>query len=96
MVLTRHIQAQMSRRGIRKDLLEFAQQFGEPDQDKTVLRRKALSNLIEELRQLERLALRALDKGGLVVVESGDTLITTYRLDSYDRSKARHGRQVTV
>jgi hypothetical protein len=41
-------------------------------------------------RDLERTAMRALDKGGLVVVEGDDgTLITTYNLDSYDRARAR-------
>ena len=55
-----------------------------------MLGRQGLQLLLRELRDLERTAMRALDKGGLVVVEGDDgTLITTYNLDSYDRARAR-------
>jgi hypothetical protein len=55
-----------------------------------VLGRQGLRLLLGELRDLERTAMRALDKGGLVVVQGDDgTLITAYNLDSYDRARAR-------
>ena len=77
----------MSQRGIRMILVDLALRFG---QDRHVLGRQGLQLLLRELRDLERTAMRALDKGGLVVVEGDDgTLITTYNLDSYDRARAR-------
>jgi hypothetical protein len=53
------------------------------------LNRKGLLRLIESAREIERTAKKALDRGGIVVVENDGSLITTYRFDSYDRKKAR-------
>lgn len=88
MTKTRHMQARMSQRGIRQELITLTERFGEPVQDKIVLNRKGIQTLLEELRELQRVAMRALDKGGVVVVESGEALITTYNLDSHDRRRA--------
>jgi hypothetical protein len=90
MARTRHIGKRMSQRGIRMILVNLALRFGQNVQDRHVLGRQGLQLLLRELRDLERTAMRALDKGGLVVVEGDDgTLITTYNLDSYDRARAR-------
>jgi hypothetical protein len=37
---------------------------------------------------MERTGKKALNKGGLVVVQDGEALITTYHRDSFDRRKA--------
>ena len=89
MARTRHIKQRMSQRGITQEIVDLVCQFGEPNLDKIVLGRKMLAELIAGARQLERTAKKAIDKGGVIVVEDGDTQITTYRLDSYDRRKAR-------
>jgi len=90
MARTRHIGKRMSQRGIRMILVNLALRFGQNVQNRHVLGRQGLQLLLRELRDLERTAMRALDKGGLVVVEGDDgTLITTYNLDSYDRARAR-------
>jgi hypothetical protein len=52
---------------------------------KVILNRQSLQILIKELKAMEQVAQKAADKGGLVVVREGDTLITTYRLDSFNR-----------
>jgi hypothetical protein len=91
MARTRHFQKRMSQRGITLDLVQLARQFGEPSQDKIVLGRKSLGRLLVAVRELERTTKKALDKGGIVVVEDGETLITTYRADSFDRRKAHRG-----
>lgn len=91
MARTRHFQKRMSQRGITLDLVNLARQFGEPTQDKIVLGRKGLSQLLAAVRELERTTKKALDKGGIVIVEDGETLITTYRADSFDRRKAYRG-----
>jgi hypothetical protein len=88
---TKHMQARMSQRGIPGELVDLARQFGRDDNDKLILDRKGLSGLLGELRALERKVIKALDKGGLVVVEANGALITAYNVDSYDRRRI-HGR----
>lgn len=82
---TRHMQSRMSHRGINDELVHLTLQFGVEVGDKTVLSEKQLKTLIEELDHMKSRAVKAIDKGGMVVVscpESG-TLITTYGLDSF-------------
>ena len=88
---TKHMQARMSQRGISGDMVDLARRFGRDDQDKCVLDRRGLRDLLEELRSLQRRVIKALDKGGLVVVETDGALITTYSANSYAR-KQIHGR----
>ena len=85
---TRHIQERMSQRGIRQDIVDLVLRYGEYKQDKVILGRKGLEILLKELREIERVTLRALDKGGVVVVVSGEQLITIYNLNSFNRRKA--------
>jgi hypothetical protein len=90
---TKHMYARMSQRGISGDLVDLARQYGRDDQDKLILDRKGLRGLLDELRGLERKVIKALDKGGIVVVEAGGALITAYSADSYDRRRLHgHGR----
>jgi len=89
MARTRHFKQRMSERAITDDMVDLVRQYGEPNQDKIVLGRKALDRLLVAMRQLECIAKKTRDKGGLVVVEAGGSLITTYRLDSYDHRKVR-------
>jgi hypothetical protein len=84
---TRHFQARMSQRAIDQELVSLVLGFGSPEPDgKIVLNRKSLEALCERLTKLRQDAQKALHKGGLVVVEEGGKLITTYRLDSYNRA----------
>jgi hypothetical protein len=91
MAKTRHIGKRMSQRGTRQILVDLTLQFGDGVDDRCVLGRKGLEQLLRELRELERTTKRALDKGGIVVVQADGALITTYDVDSYDRRRA-HGR----
>lgn len=79
---TKHMQARMSQRGISGDMVDLARQFGRDDQDKYILDRKGLRDLLEALRGLQRKVIKALDKGGVVVVEADGALITAYTADS--------------
>lgn len=84
---TRHIQARMSQRAINQKLLDLTLEFGvEHENGKVVLNRQGLGGLMRELRELQQAAQRAANKGGLVVVREGETLVTTYRLESYRRA----------
>jgi hypothetical protein len=84
---TKHFQARMSQRGITGDLVDLVRRYGHDDQDRLILNRKDLRRLLDGVRELQRVATKALDKGGLVVVEAGGALITTYNVDSYDRGR---------
>jgi len=88
MARTRHMARRMSQRGIKQALIDLTLQFGEDAQDRRVLGRRGLQQLIDELRDLERTAMQALDKGGIVVVQADGGLITTYAVDSYNRRSA--------
>jgi hypothetical protein len=79
----------MNQRGIGRDLIELALHYGECQDEKHVLNRKSLERLLAELRLLERTVIRALDRGGVVVVEELGQLITTYTAESYDRRRSR-------
>ena len=82
---TRHLHQRMNQRGINKDMVELALEYGERRNDKHVLNRRSLQKLLHELRNLERQVIRALDKGGVVVVEANGRLLTTYTAESFDR-----------
>ena len=56
-----------------------------------LLDRNGLRDLLEEVRTLQRTVMRAIDKGGVVVIEAEGTLVTTYNRDSYDRRRS-HAR----
>jgi len=88
---TKHMQARMSQRGIPGELVDLVQRHGRDEWGKIVLNKKALRNLLDDVRNLQRLVLKALDKGGVVVVEDDGALITTYNLDSFDPDRA-YGR----
>lgn len=71
----------MSQRGIPGDLVHLVRQYGHDNQDRVILNWKDLRGLLDHVRKLQRVVMKALDKGGLVVVENDGALITTYNLD---------------
>jgi hypothetical protein len=81
--MTRHMQARMSQRGIPGELVDLVRQYGRADRDRLVLNRRDLRGLLGKVRDLERMAIKALDKRG-VVVEADGALATTYNADSFD------------
>lgn len=87
MARTRHIGQRMSQRGITQALVDLTLQFGEDAQDKCILGRQGLLQLIDQLRELQRTAMHALDKGGVIVVQADGALITAYNVNSFDRGR---------
>ncbi|QNK03772.1 DUF4258 domain-containing protein [Dyella telluris] len=71
---TKHFQQRMSHRGITKAMVDIVMSYGEAEGDKVVLNRRNSGRLLEAVRTLVKI----LDKGGLVVVTSGDAQLTTY------------------
>ena len=89
---TAHSDARMNQRGITGDLIELVMSFGEPDGDKTILNARNCNQAIEALKQFQKKLEHASKKGGLTVVSSGDTVITTYRADSFSAIAAKKSR----
>ncbi|WP_375196529.1 hypothetical protein [Sphingobium sp.] len=86
--ITRHMDARMNQRGIPGALVDLVLSHGRWDGDACKLDRKHLSKLKDEVEQLRSTVLKALDKGGVAVVEAGGALVTTYA-----RPKTRRGRK---
>jgi len=82
---TRHIQQRMSQRGIKQSMLDIVLDFGVSQGDKIILNRKGLDKVLKEIEILKKNALKMREKGGLVVVNINDALLTTYSLNSYKR-----------
>ena len=79
---TLHINQRARQRGITKRMIELTLEFREVQADKIRLGsrriKKLLKNRKQISRELKRDLLKILDKGGLVVVASEETLITAY------------------
>jgi hypothetical protein len=83
MTKTKHFGDRIQQRGIRVKTVELARQYGIPDGDKLVLGRKQIRIRLNELDQERKELIRAMDKGGVIVVECGGALITAYDFDSF-------------
>lgn len=82
MRLTQHAHQRMSQRGITRTMINLVLEFGEVAQDKAFLDRKHAQRLVRELEDKLRTAKKILDKGGCVVVEGGEAVLTTYNYQS--------------
>lgn len=79
MTQTHHILSRMSQRGFTADMLDLVLTYGRQQQDKTILDRKTIQQIIAQLDHTRKDLLKLMDKGGAAVVSDGETLITTYR-----------------
>ena len=83
-----HLDQRMNQRGITRELVELALTHGGWDGDRCILDRRTIDQLIERCDAVRRVALRARDKGGVVVVEAGGAVLTTY-----NAPRRRRGRR---
>ena len=63
-------------------MIDLVLEFGEVEQDKAILDKKHAQQLIRELEEKLRTAKKILDKGGCVVVEADNAILTTYNYQS--------------
>lgn len=78
--LTLHLDRRMNQRAVTRPMLDLALQHGEILGDRCVLSRKAIEARMRDLEK-EMSQLRDLhQKGGIVVVVEGDTILSTWRL----------------
>ena len=75
---THHINQRLRQRGITKRMVELTLEFGEVQADKIRLGTRRIKKLLRTHKDIKGDLLKILDKGGLVVVVSGATLITAY------------------
>lgn len=77
---THHFSQRMSQRGVNREMVAVVRDYGVLEGDRVVLGQRDAGRLINELMRKLRVLKKIQDKGGLVVVESGDCLVTTYNL----------------
>lgn len=88
---TKHADARQSQRGITSAMVDFVLNNGIAENDKLIIGRKEALQLLAAIKEEERLLMKILDKGGVVVVADGDTVITTYnRTSRYNCASRRH------
>lgn len=89
---TAHSDIRMNQRGITATMLDLVMDYGEPEGDKTILSAKTCRLAIDELKQIQKKLEHALKKGGLTVVMGGNTVITTYRANSFSPTVGNKSR----
>lgn len=94
MARTRHIQKRMTQRGISSEILNLVERFGIYDNgDKVILTRKNCQKLSEVLANMKRLVDKMAEKGGYTLVKSDDSLITIYRINSFNKFLATNSNK---
>lgn len=77
---TKHALDRMNQRGITKDMINLALDYGKFMQDKVVLGKKEIKKLIKKYPKLKSRLLKLFDSKGLVVVFANNYIITVYKL----------------
>lgn len=73
----------MGQRGITGEMIDLVLQHGKPQHDsKVALTQKDAQRLLTQMQHSIKVIKKILDKGGVVVVENNNTVITTYNCES--------------
>ena len=75
---TKHLMDRMNQRGIHGNMVKLALDHGKMIKDKIILDKKQTQKLIDDIDMWRKDLLKILDKNGLVVIVSNNTIITTY------------------
>lgn len=79
MLTTKHFRERMSQRGVTKRMVDLVLEYGRSQGDKIILNKKAAQSVLDEIDRIKKDLLKIKDKGGLTVVCSDESLITTYK-----------------
>ena len=79
---TKHYQSRIQQRGIKESTIKLAQELGQVYGDKFILGKKEIQHELKNIRKREKNLLKALDQGGIVVVQAEGVLVTAYQIDS--------------
>jgi hypothetical protein len=77
--LTKHALQRMNQRGITKNMIELALDYGKFVKDKVILGRKEIKKIIKKYPTLKSKLLKLFDSKGLVVVFDNNYIITVYK-----------------
>jgi hypothetical protein len=81
---THHCKVRQSQRGITPSMVEYVLMHGtNSTHDRVVLGKKEAQIRLMELEAEKRLLMKITDKGGVVVIQEGDALITTYNCSGH-------------
>jgi len=75
---TRHLSQRMSQRGVSREMVDLVLEHGIVDQDKYILGRRTVLELLDDYQRRLKVLKKILDKGGVTVVSDAGNLITTY------------------
>ena len=75
---TLHINQRARQRGITNRMIELTLEYGIVQSDKVKLGTRRIKKLLRTHKHIKTDLLKILDKGGLIVVISGASLITAY------------------
>jgi hypothetical protein len=81
--------ARMNQRGIPAALVDLVLEHGRWRGDACMLDRKGLRRLLDDVDGFRSTVVKALDKGGVAVVEAGGALLTTYARPGEHRPRGR-------
>lgn len=90
MYKTRHIHQRLNQRGITEAVLKILLNYGLEYGEKRTLDRKNCLELSDRFAHLKKVTDKMAENGGYTLVATKEALITVYRLDSYNKSKARN------
>lgn len=88
MCRTRHMQQRMSQRGITSEIVKMVGMFGICNSDRITLTGKNCEYLSNVPAKFERTLDKMAQKDGCTVVNRGRSLITDFRVDSFNRNLA--------
>ncbi len=89
---TEHFKERAGQRGVTMEMVNLALEYGEIDGDRYVLSDSVIHEAIADLKAMQKRLEHAKRKGGVTVVVNGETLITTYRTNSFRRNAANKVR----
>ena len=85
MAKTRHFHKRMGQRGVTQCMVDLVCKYGVEIGDKKMLDRRNIDELLQGVDVFRKKLINLRDKGGIVIIEVDDALITAYRPDSYSR-----------
>lgn len=75
---TQHLKQRMAQRGISRRMVDLVLTYGTLEQDKYVLNQRDVQRVVADMQDALRDLKKILDKGGVTVVATDNSLITTY------------------
>lgn len=86
MKFSKHARIRMGQRGIPGRMIDLARKHGRIEGDQWVLDLREAKAVLDSLTAERAALLKIIDKGGVVVVEEGQTIVTAYNITERRRN----------